>query len=87
MARAKAVGKIPVSERAIIQRINRVLRRQDMELRTARGAQLQLDVGRWYVVNTRVNGVMYPYKHADLADIARETGVLRDWEEVQYTQS
>jgi len=80
---AKA-SKVPVSERAIIQRINRALAPRDMVLRTARGQQMQLDVGHWYVVNTRINGVVQPYKHMDLADIAQDVGVLRGWEEIRY---
>jgi hypothetical protein len=80
---AKA-SKVPVSERAIIQRINRALAPRDMVLRTARGQQMQLDVGHWYVVNTRINGVVQPYKHMDLADIAQDVGVLWGWEEIRY---
>jgi hypothetical protein len=54
--------KLPVSERATIQRINRALASQDMVLRTARSERMRLDVGHWYVVNTRVNGIVQYYK-------------------------
>ena len=75
--------KIQVSERAIIGRINRVLRQDDRVLKTARSERTQLQVGsRWYVVNTRINGVVSHYKDRDLEDIATELEVLKDWEEI-----
>jgi hypothetical protein len=74
--------KAPVTERAIIQRINRALAPRDMVLKTARSTRMRLDVGYWYVVNTRINGIVQPYKHMHLEDIARDVGVLKDWETV-----
>jgi hypothetical protein len=74
--------KAQVSERAIIGRINRVLAPQDMKLKTSRSEQMRLDVGYWYIINTRINGIVQPYKHMHLQDIAREVGVLKDWEEI-----
>jgi hypothetical protein len=74
------VTKVRVSERAVIGRINRVLAKQSMVLKTARGTRLQLDVGRWYVINTRINGIVQPYKHMALGGIAQELRVLKDWE-------
>jgi hypothetical protein len=38
------------------------------------------------VINTRINGIVQPYKHMPLPDIAREVGVLKDWEEVDYSE-
>jgi hypothetical protein len=76
--------KVPVSERAVIARINRALARQDMKLKTARSQRMQIDVGDWYVINTRLNGVVQPYKHMPLEDIARDVGVLKDWETVVF---
>jgi len=74
----------PVSERAVIARINRALAPQDMHLKTSRGWRMKLDVGHYYVVNTRINGIVQPYKHMDLQSIARDVGVLEDWEEVCF---
>jgi hypothetical protein len=39
------------------------------------------------VVNMRVDGIVQPYKHTPLEDIAKEAGVLKDWEEIQYNES
>jgi hypothetical protein len=38
------------------------------------------------VINTRINGIVQPYKHMPLPDIAREVGALKDWEEVDYSE-
>jgi hypothetical protein len=82
----KKAVKAKVSERAIIARINRALAPQDMQLKTSRGWRMKLDVGDYYVVNTRINGIVQPYKHMPLPDIARDVGVLKDWEEVDYSE-
>ena len=37
------------------------------------------------MINTRNGFVVQLYKHMDLADIAREVGALKDWEEVRFT--
>jgi hypothetical protein len=73
--------RINVSMRALIQRINRKIRADDLQLKTARNHQMELDVGgRFYVVNTRINGVMQWSKGLDLEEYARELGVLRPYE-------
>jgi hypothetical protein len=77
------MAKATVSQRALIQRINRALAPDDMVLKTSRNERMRLDVGDWYVVNTRINGIVQPYKHRDLEDIGRELGVLKDWERVR----
>ena len=74
--------KVPVTERALIQRINRVLRKQDMVLKTARGWRMHVDMGHYYVVNTRINGVMAHYKNCNPEALARELGVLQPYEEM-----
>jgi hypothetical protein len=38
---------------------------------------MKLDVGYWYV---------QPYKHMALEDIARDVGVLKDWETIAFEQ-
>ena len=80
---AKVVAmKVPVTARAAIQRINRALAQDDMVLRTARGVQEHINVGHYYVVNTRINGVVYRYKDVNLEDLGRELGVLKPYEQV-----
>jgi hypothetical protein len=73
--------KVPVAMRALIARINRKLGQQDMQLKTARG-RMRDDVGDHYVVNTRLNAVMYHYKDCDPEKLARDLGVLKPYEQV-----
>jgi hypothetical protein len=73
---------IPVSERAIMQRINRKFRSEDgppaRELKKTRGARALLDLGDFYVLNTERNFI--DEHHVDPEDLAREMGVLADYE-------
>jgi hypothetical protein len=85
-ANVKRAAKAKVSERAIIARINRALAPQDMKLKTSRGSRMKLDVGDYYVINTRINGIVQPFKFMSLPDIAHEIGVLADWEEIDYSE-
>jgi hypothetical protein len=80
MATKKAT--VPVSTRALIQRINRKLAADDMIIRTARSERARVDLGQYYVVNTRINGIVAPYKHLNLEDLGRELGVMAEWEHV-----
>jgi len=52
----------------------------DEVLKVTRGAQMLLNCGHYYVLNTKMNAVTG--KHIDPAKWARELGVLKDWEEV-----
>jgi hypothetical protein len=69
---------VPVTERALIQRLNRKLQREDQELKTARGAHMQQDAGRFYVINRKHGRV--EAKHIDLEAMARKCGALQPWE-------
>jgi len=74
-------AKVPVSMRAVIQRINRKLKADDEVLKTARGeGRLLQDVGRYYVVNIRINGLVG--RDVDPTEMARKLGVLKDYERV-----
>jgi hypothetical protein len=70
--------RIPVSRRALVQRIGRVLRERGQALkwygarRRDEGRYALLDVGRGVVVASDV----------DVVKLARQLGVLAAWEEV-----
>jgi hypothetical protein len=68
-------GKVPVSLRAIVQRINRKLAEDDEILKKTRGERWRGDLGDWYIVNFRTNALVAP--HVVPADEARERGVLK----------
>ena len=79
MKRAKP-EKVPISARALAQRINRALHHQDEMLKKARGARAQAELGDYYTVNWRLN--VLTNKHVDLEALGRELKVLKDFEEV-----
>ncbi len=78
------VSKVPISHRALMQRINRALTKEDERLckaRPSRGEGLtreQLECGDYYVINTRGN--MVTTKHVDIEALGRELEVLAEWE-------
>jgi hypothetical protein len=71
-----ASGKLPVSRRAIVQRINRKLADKPVQLCKNR----QEDT--YYLIDTRRNRVLEQI--VDLEEKARELEVLRPWEEEAY---
>jgi len=75
---ATTTRKVPVSARALIQRINRKLQADDQILKTTRGARAKSDLGDLYVLDWRRNSVMR--KDVDLEALGREVGALADFE-------
>jgi hypothetical protein len=74
------VGKtetVPVTTRALIQRINRKLAAQGQTLRKARGASCA-GLGDYYVIDTRRNAVTL--KRVGLEALGRELEALHPWE-------
>jgi hypothetical protein len=81
MAKQKKKGlKIQVTTRALIQRINRKLAPDMEKLCVARSERMRLDVGYYHVIDFRMNGVTRV--NVDPEAMARELGVLRDFEEM-----
>jgi hypothetical protein len=76
----KSKGKVPVTKRALVQRINRALKEQDEVLRTARGAKALADLGEFYVVDVKINGIVG--KHVDIEALGRKLKVLEPYEEL-----
>jgi len=71
---------IPVPERALIQRINRVLRKDGRVLKVTRGGQTRQEVGQYSVFDFDRNAIRT--LHVDIEELARELGVLRSFERV-----
>ena len=76
----KMKAKVPITMRALTQRINRALLKQDERLYKSRGMQMYLDVGDFYVVDLRGNWVAG--KDVDPEELGRELGVLKEYERV-----
>jgi hypothetical protein len=70
--------KIPVSERAAVQRINRALKPDDRMLKKGRGRIR----GQYYVVDFAHNWVVH--ENVGIPALANELGVLAEWEEVVF---
>jgi hypothetical protein len=70
--------KVAVSMRALIQRINRKLYADDEALKTARSEGMRQQLGDYYIVDWRINGVMH--HDVDPVVLARELGVLKPYE-------
>jgi hypothetical protein len=74
--------KVPVTSRALMQRLNRALWEEDLMVKKTRPqGRARIDLGEFYLVNWRINGVAD--KNIDLEDYGREYGVLADYEEVR----
>ena len=76
------MSKVPVSERALVGRINRALRDYDRMIRKNRpGGRAELEMGRYFELDTRINGATQ--YHVDIEQYGRELGVLKEWEELR----
>jgi len=74
------VQSVPVSERALITRINRRLSHKGQILKTTRGAQAKADLGKYYVADVERNIMMF--HHVNLVPLARELGAMQAWEAI-----
>lgn len=69
---------VPVTTRALIQRINRKLAAQYEQLKTTRGERWRNDIGNHYIVDVFHNRIIYT--HVDVEAQAKELGVIAAWE-------
>ena len=68
-----------VSERGLIQRINRALAKQDECLKKSRpGSRMEIDYGTYYSVNLRTNNIAQAWN--DLEKLGRDLEVLKQYE-------
>jgi hypothetical protein len=72
--------KLPVSIRAIMQRINRALPEHQQLKSAARSARWQAEVGLHYIVDGAAGHVVS--RNVDLEQLARKLGCIKEWEEV-----
>ncbi|SDE10880.1 hypothetical protein [Paraburkholderia lycopersici] len=72
--------KILVTERAALQRVNRVLAREGSRMKVCRESSPWFgNLGRYYVVN-QYNAIE---QHANLEGWARDLGVLKPFEKIK----
>jgi hypothetical protein len=79
VAKAKAT-KVPVTVRAVIQRINRKLKPDLEALKVSRSERMRQEVGWYYIIDYKMNAITH--HRVDPEKLARELGVLQDWEAV-----
>jgi hypothetical protein len=79
--RTMTTKTVPVTMRALTQRINRKLKQDDQVLKAARTDQTRMDVGQFYIVDYSDSKSGYVARHdVDLEELGRELGVLEQWE-------
>lgn len=73
--------RVPVSERALVARVNRKLARGNQQLRRGRQEAIgRHDLGWFFVVD--VNGNYIVEKDVDLEELGRRLEVLKGWEQL-----
>lgn len=72
--------KVPITKRAILQRLNRVLKPYGMRLKKTVGAKAEMELGEFYVLDTKHNVIAE--KKVDVEKLGRKHKVLAPWEEV-----
>lgn len=75
------VEKIPVSEKALMARVNRKLAKDgERILKSREGSRLRGNVGDFYLLDVSRNTVLNT--HIELGHFAKQRGILRDYETV-----
>jgi hypothetical protein len=75
-----AEQKVPVSTRALIQRVNRKLEAKNMQLKATRGMRAIADLGEFFVIDASRNFVVD--KYVNIEELGRKVGALQPWEEL-----
>ena len=73
-------SKMKISERALLQRLNRKLAEEKLIVKKTRGEKLVREVGDYFLLDLHRNRITE--KHIDLTAMGRERGVLAAWEVV-----
>jgi hypothetical protein len=71
--------KVMITERALAQRINRALAKEDEGLKKAKaGSRMDIEYGRYYTLDYSRNQVIH--SGVDIESLGRELGVLKPYE-------
>ena len=74
-------NKVPVTQRALIQRINRALAKEGQILKTTRGVKWRQSLGDYYVVDLNRNFIIST--HNDVEELGRELKALAPYESME----
>lgn len=80
---SKRVRGVPVSARALTQRLGRLLVRDGKRLKKTRAARARSNVGDYYILNDRNVIVSH---HVNLEAFGRKTGALADYERLDVEE-
>ena len=69
---------VPISERALLARINRQLVKEDQKLVKTRSEKVKVEVGDCYLLNVERNAILR--MPVDLEDLGHDLGVLKRYE-------
>jgi hypothetical protein len=75
---AKAVVRVPVSQAALLRRVNRKLAAEGKQLRRTRGTRAIVELGIWHVIDSERG--LVAESSVEVESLARRIGVLREWE-------
>jgi hypothetical protein len=78
VTRKRKAQTVPVTVRALLQRVNRALQEDDKVLKSSRGARAEAELGRFYMIDQRRNVIVD--KAVDLDALARKLGALKEYE-------
>ena len=78
---AQVPPRLPVTRRAVIQRINRRLKKYGQLLLARRGHGDQCETGHYYLVSTDEGRLIE--RDVDLEKVARREGALELWEKLE----
>jgi len=81
MSKKQSGTRLKITERALLQRINRKLKSEGEQLRTARSQNVETSVGRYYIVDLERNVIAY--QHVDPEALGRKLGAIQPWEELE----
>ena len=71
--------KVMITERALVQRINRTLAKDDERLKKVKaGSRMDAEYGPYYRLDYRMNAVVEP--GVDIESLGRKLGVLKPYE-------
>ena len=77
--------KRPVSERALLLRVNRKLKERGETVKKSRpDSQWASELGTFYLLDVSANAIIG--KHMDLEVLAREMGALQPFEALEYQE-
>jgi hypothetical protein len=75
-------GKVPVSERALVQRINRKLADKQWQMKVlAEDSRWSRDLGRYFVLDKATNSITA--RRCDIEAWANDLGVMKPYEELR----